>query len=295
MDPCSVVLNVGRLQAGDILLSRPNGWESWLIARLIGSRFSHAEIVVGERITDDGLVLMAYEATTDESSLGNIVGLVRRRRLVDYQFTAKELPDDASAAAKKAYVEAGIRWPVLAMDITRYAEFEVLRPRAVAASAFKRFQGDLMDICNAFHLRPYANADVLGNLVPFPRLLKYLGHLTKRIPRDVHEGLFCSQLVALAYEIGGLRISQLQPREITPRHLAELAEGAEASFELVPRKALQFSPGADYVLANDWRLENELLKRHSTDTAEGLRASEHIQDIAKRAIEFLERMRSRKG
>ncbi len=271
MDKSRQLLNVGRLQVGDILLSRPQGAESWLIAKLGKSRFSHAEIVVGERIGGPEYFLSSYEATTDRTRRGQLVGFIRNIPLTDYVYRIRDVR---------------IKLPPLvnAKDITDWVQFEVLRWRETDSSSFKEFQKSLKTRCNALNLTPYASPRVLAALTPFPRMTEFLARCTGLVPTHVVDGLFCSQLVAKVYSDGGLPLAPLPPEEIAPRHLAELAGRTESPLLIVPKEQLIFLPGTDYFVATDYRALNTGVKNHSTETASAVRAGELVQDTFQRFL-----------
>jgi hypothetical protein len=259
------LLNVDRLQVGDILLSRPQGVESWLIAKLGGSRFSHAEIVVGERIGGPDFVLSTYEATTDKTGRGQLVGLVRNMLLTDYLYRLRDIR---------------VKLPPLvqAKDITDWVEFEVLRWRDSETSSFKEFQKSLKTKCNTLNLKPFASPRAVAALTPFPRMMEFLGKRTGLVPTHVVDGLFCSQLVAKVYSEGGFPLASVPPEAIAPRHLAEFARRADSSLSIVPREQLIFVPGTDYFAARDLRVLTTGVRHHSTETASIGRITERVND-----------------
>jgi hypothetical protein len=277
-------VNVNRLRSGDILLSRPRGIESWFIAKLGGSRFSHAEIVVNE--PEGGLCV--YEATTDHTSQKEVVGLVRKKLLVDYQYAPRFPSRAASADEKRKFFDrpSEEREPVLAKDISEYVEFEVLRRPGPVAPEFRKFQNALAAICSPLHLEPYAGIDAISRLTAFPWLVNVLAKRTGLIPDHIVPGLFCSQLVAMVYKEGGFALSSLPPEDVTPRHLAEFARMPNGPLVVVPPQTLLFSPGSEYVLANDWRATNAAVNRHSADTAFPIRIWETIERDLKRMIHW---------
>jgi hypothetical protein len=277
-------LNVNRLRSGDILLSRSRGIESWFIAKLGGSRISHAEIVVGE--PEGGLCV--YEATTDHTSQKKIVGLVRKKLLADYQYAPRFPSRAASADEKREFFDRPPeeREPVLAKDISEYAEFEVLRRPVPVTPEFRKFQNALAAICSPLHLEPYAGIDAISGLTAFPRLAKVLTKRTGLIPDHVVPGLFCSQLVAMVYKEGGFALSSLPPEDVTPRHLAALARMPSSPLAVVPPQTLLFSPGSEYELVSDWLAMNAALNRHSANTALPIRICQTIERDLKRMIHW---------
>jgi hypothetical protein len=271
------LLNVDQLQVGDILLSRPQGVESWLIAKLGGSRYSHAEIIVGGRISGTEFFLSSYEATTDKTKRGQLVGLVRNIPLTDYQYRLRDIRVKLPPLVK-------------AKDITDWVEFEVLRWRDSDTSSFKEFQKLLKTNCNILNLKPYASPRVVAALTPFPRMMEFLGKRTGQVPTHIVDGLFCSQLVAKVYSEGGFPLAPLPPEEIAPRHLAELGRRADSPLLIVPKEQLIFLPGTDYSVATDNRALNTGVKNHSTETASAVRAAELVQDTSQKLLSSFQKL-----
>jgi hypothetical protein len=267
--------NLNRLRKGDILLSRPRGIESWFIAKLGGSRFSHAEIV----IRDPEESWCVYEATTALTTRKEVVGLIRKKPAADYQYAPIFPPRTASGDEKKRFLErpSEERELVIARDISEYVEFDVLRWRDPPTPEFLKFQDGLGAICERFYLTPYASIDAIARLTAFPWLVKILAKRTRLIPDHIVPGLFCSQLVALVYKNGGFALSSLPAEDITPRHLDELARMPGGHLVAIPRQTLLFSPGSEYELTHDWRDQNTWVNLHGTDTADIIRISERIQ------------------
>lgn len=266
------LLNVNQLRAGDIILSRPRECESMFIALFGMSCFSHAEIVVES--TDS--IPLTLEATTDNSSSGAIVGLVRERFLREliYEKRNPQRTEDCDL--------------VFAKDISNYAKFEVMRWCDSQATEFIKFQKSLKDIREAIRLTPYANVEIIARLTYFPAVVILLNKFIGSIPQAYCEGLFCSQLVAKAYQDGGcpLFTSDMPPEKVSPRRLAGLAEGNNSKLRFLPKNELLFVPGAEYALKYDLRPLNKFVKQHSVDTGANLRASEKTLSLVQEILDW---------
>jgi hypothetical protein len=264
------LLNLAQVRPADIILSRSKKIESGIIAWLGQSRFSHAEIIVGDYDGAD-VTLSACEATTDKSSTKAIVGLVRRRLIADYQFSLRR--------------PASVSLPVLAMDISKYSHFALLRHRQAETEEFDAFRRKLLSLCRPLHLTPYASVKDIAQLTARPDAAEFFGKLSRQIPRHVAPGLFCSQLVSLLYQQGGFPLGVLRPEQMAPRHLQALAAQPDAALTVVPPSDILFDPGTAYEMTQDWRERNTWIDQHSTDVAGTIRISETLTHNAMESIE----------
>ena len=251
------LIDVGKLKTGDIILTRSREIDSSLISLFGRSRFSHAQIVVS-----DGKSGWTYEATTDKTSTGELVGLVRSVPLFDYIYSCT----DKSVVSRH----------IFAKNIGAYGAFEVLRWRNQGAPAFVRFQKQLSLFCAELKLRPYANIAALARFAPFPTLWIALNKVFGLVPDHVVPGYFCSQLVALAYREGGASLSAVDPSDVTPRSLWELGKDTSSTIGAVPVAELEFSPGDRYVRMTDWRQMKDFVIADSNGSASSMRKLEII-------------------
>ena len=183
------LIDVGKPKTGDIILTRSSGIDSWLIALFGRSKFSHAQIVLQDRESP-----WACEATTDSTSTGELVGLVRSVPLYDYMYSRTD---------KQHLVP-----PIFAKNIADYGCFEIMRWRDQIDPAFVAFQKSLPMFCLGLRLRPYANIAALVRFASFPPLWIALNKVLALIPNHVVPGYFCSHLVARHRDFDELMPSQ---------------------------------------------------------------------------------------
>jgi len=297
------LIDVGKLRAGDIILTRASGFDSFLLALFGRSRFSHAQIVFS--VEDGGP--RACEATTDLTSAGELVGLVRTVFLRDHFYKRATRPKSKRASFLRDYLSTLVPWRkkklastvletyVSTKDIGEYAAFQVLRVGDQTTPAFVRFQQSLPKFCDEVHLKPYADVAELAKFAPLTPLWIALNRIVPIIPNHILPGLFCSQLVALAYKDGGLPLSDKEPSEITPRLLAGLAKQAKSAMITIPLAQLEFVPGNDYVRDHNFRPQNELFTQRISNNAHTFRLFESLDHqlagLMARNSEVLRKMR----
>ena len=215
------VLDLDTLRPGDIILSRPDTWESFWLAFFGRSRFSHACLVVSDEVLGEAeaaqwrsspgqpytLVIEATTATPPNSK--EIVGGVGYWRLSRNLIRVRD-----SSALPKGRVS----------PLKPYAYFEVFRHSDCEKPEFQTFfrQG-IATSCNRYVNEPYARLSALAKVSIAPWFVKLVGEWFIDLPKSRREGLFCSQLVASIFRDGGFPLSKKDPSLIRPRDIAKAA------------------------------------------------------------------------
>lgn len=218
--PSNEVLDLAALRPGDIILSRPKGLESALIAFFGQSDFSHAQLLVPDECLGPQHAqlkrkqpvgrprcTLAIEATTDFDPISKqIVGGVGYRRLpLRYLRPTGAPPHQSQTVA----------------PLSSYLYFDVFRHRNADTKEFREFVTNrIPEICHRYEHRPYASLHDLAQVTATPWTVEALGSLLKIIPRSPRSGLFCSQLVASLFADGGFPLTDCVPARVRPRDLA---------------------------------------------------------------------------
>lgn len=263
-------IDLSMLEAGDIFLSRPKGQsDSMAIALLGATRFSHAEIYLGDRRRDlpEGVsnpeTCEATVATHLLSGRLGLIGLVRNRVLPRAVWSRKIV--NGQPIGDDIY---------LIMDVAEYAAFEVRRWKGAKPPGFAAFQEMLAAHSMELLRTPYAEVRALARLTPLPWFVGFLARISGWFPKPMVRGLFCSQLVALLYEMGGFPLFEnLSPEDVTPRALWHCER-----LETVTER-LQFSPDGSS-LVKDYA---QVFARLNEDTA-GVRALQEELDSTLRTV-----------
>ncbi|OGL65732.1 MAG: hypothetical protein A3J27_07720 [Candidatus Tectomicrobia bacterium RIFCSPLOWO2_12_FULL_69_37] len=218
--PSNEVLDLAALRPGDIILSRPKGLESALIAFFGQSDFSHAQLLVpddclGSQHTElkrkqpigRQRCTLAIEATTDfDPIIKQIVGGVGYRRLPLRYLRPMEAPPHQSQTVS---------------PLSSYLYFDVFRHRSADTEEFREFvTSRIPEICHRYEHRPYASLRDLAQVTATPWIVETLGSLLKIIPQSPRPGLFCSQFVASIFADGGFPLTDCPPARVRPRDLA---------------------------------------------------------------------------
>jgi hypothetical protein len=229
---------VDRLRPGDVILSTGAEKASRKI-RLADGAYSHAAVVF------NGLGFL--EATYDETFSG--VRLTPAK------------PDDLFAGRVDGSDVTLWALP----DVTRCDVYRFVPRTAEEASLWERLPEVVEQSCAHYLFQPYASPQRLAEAClqsvwhPAPWLARLLAYravraalaliISRATPRQMREGYFCSQLVALVYARAGLRIvNTLRPM---PRDLAAALSrvqpnpviGRAAVEDLVPLPLREFISG----------------------------------------------------
>jgi hypothetical protein len=219
--PSNEALDLAALRPGDIILSRPRGLESSLIALFGQSNFSHAQLLVTDRCLGQnyerseisspsrtkGDYDLVIEATTDfEPETKRIVGGVGYRRLA-----VRYVRQPGSSPFKSRSIS----------PISDYLYFDVFRHQSDGTEVFRTFiEEQLPKLCQRYANEPYATLHDLAQASAMPQTVEALGEVIKIIPRSPRPGLFCSQLVATIFAEGGFPLTSILPRLTRPQDLA---------------------------------------------------------------------------
>lgn len=211
------VLNRSALRPGDVILSRPKGIESALIARFGKSVFSHAQLLVSkewvhpaeanEQAQRSASELVILEATTDVDPVTNrLVGGIGFRELPIHYVRRSVDPVHSSKRA---------------LSLSSYVYFEVFRHIDADTDAFRSFaENSLRELCQKYIGQPYASLDDLAKAAGMSDTLRALADLLNVIPKSRRPGIFCSQLVSRLYEEGGFRISDVEHAYTRPKDIS---------------------------------------------------------------------------
>jgi hypothetical protein len=216
------VLDLRALQSGDIILSRPAGLESSLIAFFGASEFSHAQLVVVDdvlgaaatalrRTSPDQPCDLVIEATTDvDPATQQLIGGVGYRRL-----PRRSIRDSSLASVPKGAVS----------PLTGYVYFDVFRHHAAGTAAFQRFfREHIASVCERYLYKPYAQLHDLAAISIAPWTVEFVANILRVIPDSPRSGLFCSQLVASIFRDGGYPLIDIDPRYVRPGDVARSPE-----------------------------------------------------------------------
>jgi hypothetical protein len=213
-------LDLMALRPGDIILFRPKGLESALIAHFGNSKFSHAQLLV----RDDCLgaqykklhnnptpererCSLVIEATTDIDPITKkIAAGVGYRRLPRRYLRRRGMSPFESRTVS---------------PLSSYVYFDVFRHRAAATEEFRTFITERVPkLCQRYANQPYASLSDLAQVSAMPLTVEALGKFVKTIPRSSRPGLFCSQLVASIFADGGFPLTQRPASRTRPQDLA---------------------------------------------------------------------------